>query len=61
MLTITQQHATHSIYHYLQIHWQEGRRALRGASVFGQIEVVRLLLDRGADIEADNVSYITME
>ena len=55
-------HVTQSIYQYLQIHRQDGYRALYIASRVGQIEVVKLLLDRGADIEAtDNVSHNTME
>ena len=62
MSTIERRHITHSIYQYLSIHWQDGYSALYYASQNGQIEVVKLLLDRGADIEAtDNVSYITME
>jgi ankyrin repeat protein len=43
------------------IHRQDGDRALRIASLVGQVEVVKLLLDRGADIEASSdVNYITM-
>ena len=59
MSTIKHRHLIHK---YLPIHWQEGDRALYIASSTGQVEVVKLLLDRGADIEAtDNVSSITME
>ena len=62
MSTIKHRHITDSIYHYLQIHRQEGDRVLYIASGAGHVEVVKLLLDRGADIEAkSNVSYITME
>ena len=43
------------------IHRQRGHRALYCASQEGKVEAVRLLLDRGADIEASNgVSYITL-
>ena len=57
MSTIKQRHITDSIYQYLPIHWQDGHSALYYASQNGQVEVVKLLLDRGADIEAaDNVS-----
>jgi ankyrin repeat protein len=43
------------------IHRQRGHRALLIASENGHVEVVRLLLDRGADIQAKTiVSYITM-
>ena len=62
MSTIKQRHINYSIYQYLSIHRQEGYCALYYASQNGQIEIVKLLLDRGADIEAtDNVRYITME
>ena len=50
------------MYHYLPIHRQKGYRALHEASSEGHVEVVKLLLDKDADIEAKaNVSYITME
>jgi Ankyrin repeat len=62
MSTITQRHISYSIYHYLPIHWQDGDRALYCASSAGHVEVVKLLLDRGADIDAtNNVSYITIK
>ena len=57
-----QRHITYSMYHYLPIHRQRGHTALHEASSEGHVEVVKLLLDRDADIEAKtNVSYITME
>jgi ankyrin repeat protein len=50
------------MYHYLPIHRQEDITALYSASTAGHVEVVKLLLDTGADIEAKtNVSYIAME
>jgi hypothetical protein len=52
MSTIKQRHISYSINQYLPIHRQRGHRALYGASQDGKVEVVRLLLDRGADIEA---------
>ena len=62
MSTIKQRHITHSMYHYLPIHRQEGYRALHEASSAGHVEVVKLLLDKDADIEAkSNVSYIIMK
>ena len=61
MLSFEWRHIAYSISQYLHIHWQEGYKPLYVASQDGQVEVVKLLLDRGADIEAaDNVSYITM-
>ena len=62
MSTIKQRHITYSMYHYLPIHRQDGHRALHEASREGHVEVVKVLRDRGADIEAKtNVSYIAME
>ena len=50
------------MYHYLPILGQDGDTALYIACQEGHVKVVKLLLDRGADIEAKtNVSYITME
>ena len=61
MSTIKQRHVTYSIYHYLPIHWQDDYEALRIACLGEKIEVAKLLLDRGANIEAKtNVSYLTM-
>jgi ankyrin repeat protein len=57
MSTIKQRHITHSMYHYLPIHRQDGDTALHIASQKGYVEVVKLLLGTGADIEAKtNVS-----
>ena len=62
IFALEHRHVTHSLYQYLPIHRQTGHRALYVASRVGQIEVVKLLLDRGADIEATgNVSHNTME
>ena len=62
MSTIEHQHIAYSIYHYLPIHRQGGDTALHEASREGHVEVVKVLRDRGADIEAKtNVSYIAME
>ena len=62
IFALEHRHVTHSLYQYLQIHRQDGYRALYIASQNGQIEVVKLLLDRGADIGAKtNVSHISME
>ena len=59
--TITQRHITYSIYQCLPIHRRESITALYIASQEGKIEAVRLLLDRGADIEAtSNVSHNTL-
>ena len=61
MSTITQRYTINSIYQYLPILRQDGFTALYVASQEGKVEAVKLLLDRGADIEASSdVSYITM-
>jgi ankyrin repeat protein len=56
------------MYHYLPIHRQDGDKALNiiqkkhTCIQKKHVEVVKLLLDKGADIEAKtNVSHITME
>ena len=52
MSTIELRHITDSIYQYLPIHQPEGYTVLLVASCAGHVEVVKLLLDRGADIQA---------
>ena len=48
--------------YYTDVHfWQDGDTPLHKASHNGNIDVVTLLLERGANIDkVDNVSYITL-
>lgn len=57
-LILAHRQNTYSYYYYLPLFRQEGFKAVHIASKNGHTEIVKLFLDRSADIEAaDNVSY----